>query len=103
MKTTFAYSAIYNITFLLSVVHSQACESGETTQYSPDVAATYASSLESMHWLHDNLQSAVLAQLDAVNRRSKIPPSEMKVVDIACGEGKYARALVDIFGYCVRE
>lgn len=83
------------------VVCSEHCVLNGTTatQYSPEVADKWARSLDRMHWLHDGHQSTVVSQLETVHRLSKVPPSEMSVVDIACGEGKYARALSDRFGY----
>jgi len=85
------------------VGNQKECAENETvavaTQYSVDVANQWARSIENMHWLHDGHHSTVMSQLEAVHRRSNVPPSQMKVVDIACGEGIYARKLSDRFGY----
>ena len=68
----------------------QCVSSGTTTmEYSEEVANQYVLNMDRMHWLHDGHQSTVLTQLETINRLSKVPPSEMSVIDIACGEGKY--------------
>jgi len=70
-----------------------------TTFYSAEVTEVHARDIVEMHWLHDGHKATVLSQLEAVHRSSALPPSKMKVIDIACGEGLYARDLSQRFGY----
>ena len=72
---------------------------GEVIEYDLEVTAQYAAHIQAMHWLHEGHRSVVHSQLEAVHRRSTVSPSKMRVIDIACGEGNYARTLVDRYGY----
>jgi len=73
--------------------------SDQTTLYSKAVTSRFAQVKHEMHWLYDGLQSTVLSQLEALHQSSSLEPSTMKVLDVACGDGNYSRAISDRFGY----
>ena len=71
----------------------------ETTLYSPKISARFSRVKSEMHWLYDGLQSTVLSQLDILHQSSSLNPSQMKVLDVACGDGNYSRAVAEHYGY----
>lgn len=72
----------------------------KTTQYSPEVAARYERATKDLrHWSNDGFQCTILSQLDKLNRSSVSHPEKVKVIDLACGDGNYSRAMSDRFGY----
>jgi len=71
----------------------------DVIEYTPEVTAQWDRHIQSMRWLHDGFRSTVFSQLEAVHRVSGVSPTNMRVIDIACGEGNYARTIADRFGY----
>eukprot|EP01084_Bolivina_argentea_P070123 127538_1 len=62
----------------------------------------YAELQQEMNWFYDGFQTNVIHQLKIYhekNAHSKYDIANMKIIDIACGDGNYSRLLADLFNY----
>eukprot|EP01084_Bolivina_argentea_P256182 431212_1 len=95
LRRTVCSTSISKLQFKLKSQSVRYCS--RTTQYSSDVTSQYAQLKNDMHYFYDGIKSTVLSQLDAHNEKSG--KANMKVIDIACGDGNYSRTIADKCNY----
>lgn len=88
---------MYAALHLVMLLVSQCSSSDNATQYDTSFTADYVDTKVDTHlqWLYEGLTRTVLSELENVGG----DPSEMKLIDIACGIGDDTRAMADRFGY----